>query len=443
MVEKMFGNISLFLAALATGTFLGGCGGGGGHHGGGEGEGGEGTGSGVSTYQGQFIDAHVQGLSYVARPSGLNGTTDAAGTFQFEAGDTVTFSLSVGNSNVLQLGSIAPVVSSDGAALLFVLCMENGLTIAQVLQSLNHGTGGAMDVSGLSLAAADVTALSNYIGSGGLILPEGDATDLQMLAQAQSDSNLPASDFVDQGGASITATLTALDVAVLQLPVESSIDLSTLLPGKLEFSQLFVSGSGTPGLTSGIGYIGADGSKVSVNQNSATNPTTQPYTISGNVVSFPGSGVSDTVVYIDSLEGLWILSNSQASVAGYSLFLQQTLTQAMIAGKVLVFAGSIDEDCPGDVPLQIMVDSAGTGYGVTCSGPITAPSPGAQLIGGKIDSVSSMPGVLSLTDASGAVYYLGLQSGTLETAAMMAVVETNVPTGATPIEGVFQVGLSQ
>ena len=62
-------------------------------------------------------------------------------------------------------------------------------------------------------------------------------------------------------------------------------------------------------------------------------------------------------------------------------------------------------------------------------------------MGGQIAAVDGMPGVLSLTDGSGAVFYIALaQGGTLQAGAL-AIVETNAPVGETPFEGLFPVNL--
>src|SRR5690606_25385008 len=42
---------------------------------------------------GVFVDAAVAGVSYVTSPGGLEGITNADGEYEFEPGDTVTFSI--------------------------------------------------------------------------------------------------------------------------------------------------------------------------------------------------------------------------------------------------------------------------------------------------------------------------------------------------------------
>lgn len=80
-----------WLAAVSLSVALAGCGGGGG---GGSDDGGGTPVTGSQT--GVFTDAPVNGLTYVASPSGVTGVTGDNGTdggFRYEPGDTVTFTL--------------------------------------------------------------------------------------------------------------------------------------------------------------------------------------------------------------------------------------------------------------------------------------------------------------------------------------------------------------
>ena len=88
----------------------------------------------AATATGIFLDAPSQGVTYVASPSGLTGTTGANGSFSYGSGDTVTFSLNVGGSTPIVIGSLAPVAPTGGGnAVVFVLTLSNGLQVAQVL----------------------------------------------------------------------------------------------------------------------------------------------------------------------------------------------------------------------------------------------------------------------------------------------------------------------
>lgn len=54
---------------------------------------GEGEPPAAATYTGTLTDSAIQGVTYVASPSGKNGVTDASGRFQYQVGDTVSFTL--------------------------------------------------------------------------------------------------------------------------------------------------------------------------------------------------------------------------------------------------------------------------------------------------------------------------------------------------------------
>ena len=133
--------------------------------------GGGGGGSSSTTYSGQFIDSPTQGLKYVASPSGLSGTTDSEGTFTFQSGDIVTFTIATPNGNIA-IGSVAPPVpdSTSSKTVVHVLSIPNGAAAAQTLQSLSS-TGADASVLNLSnvasMSAAEVQTFNDYISSGG------------------------------------------------------------------------------------------------------------------------------------------------------------------------------------------------------------------------------------------------------------------------------------
>ncbi len=395
----------------------------------------------ATTYSGAFIDAPAQGLTYSASPSGLTGTTDASGAFRFQAGDTVTFSLGVGGSNVLNLGSVAPAAPSSGTAELFVLTLANGIQVAQVLQSLNYGSGSAMNVSGITLPAADTSNLNIYVSTGGTVLPAGDSTDLQMLAQAQQDATVngatpTSTTFVDSGGASVTATITALAQTVSGLSTSGTVTLSSLLPGSVVFSQsLNVSSGGTSSIDYSIDYFNTNGSiaAVSSNPDDPINQDTTTYTTSGNVLTTVNSTETDTITvpYIDSVQGLWTGSSSDGSTAAGTYVFLQSLTQSMIAGKTLTVTGALSGAC-GSVPLQLVVDAAGANYTVNCQG--SSQQDGS----GTIAAVSAIPGVLSFTDSSsGTIHDIGLVQGGSVSSGEIAVIEVNPSTSATTTSGLY------
>ena len=94
--------VSLTLLALLTA-----CGGGGG---------------GSTTSTGTFVNSPTKGITYSASPSGLSGVTDENGTYSYQAGDTVTFTLNLGASTVT-LGSTA---SPSATTSILSLSVPNG-----------------------------------------------------------------------------------------------------------------------------------------------------------------------------------------------------------------------------------------------------------------------------------------------------------------------------
>jgi hypothetical protein len=93
-----------------------------------------GTGSDSSTTkQGVFVDAPVEGLSY-ATTSGLTGTTNAAGVFNYLAGDSVTFSLGTVNFPTVVAGDlVSPLDLADAPS----TNHPGALAIARLLQSVD------------------------------------------------------------------------------------------------------------------------------------------------------------------------------------------------------------------------------------------------------------------------------------------------------------------
>ena len=134
-------ELSFKVCALAAAvSLLGACGGSSGGSGtsGGDTIGG-GTGGGgdpaPNSLQGQFVDAPVANIAYSTAPSGLSGRTDANGFFDYQPGDTVTFSVrgkdlpTVPATGVVSIASF-DIVSTDDSP-------DLGLNIAILLQTLD------------------------------------------------------------------------------------------------------------------------------------------------------------------------------------------------------------------------------------------------------------------------------------------------------------------
>lgn len=195
-------RIFYWSAALLSAAVLAACGGGGG-----------GGGITPTTQTGVFVDAPVAGLCYSAAPSGTKGSTNAAGEYGYVAGDTVTFAIPAATGNcagtTIALGAVA------ASAQTFVLSLPNGARAAEVLNALNHGSTTAMKVDGLTVPAATVSTLADYIINGA---PAGQ-TNVSLLAAAQA-ATTAAGNFVMP----VTATFTA-DVG--QHLAASSVNLSS------------------------------------------------------------------------------------------------------------------------------------------------------------------------------------------------------------------------
>ena len=113
----MRNKIKLTALSLIASAFLVGCGGS--------------DGDSTSTTQtGTFVDAPVSGLEY-STSSGISGTTDAAGHFNYTAGDSVTFSVgnvALGSSTATEVVTPMNIANNDTA---------RASRIAYILQSLD------------------------------------------------------------------------------------------------------------------------------------------------------------------------------------------------------------------------------------------------------------------------------------------------------------------
>jgi hypothetical protein len=120
----------------------------------------------ASTKTGSFINSPTKGIRYVASPSGLTGLTDENGRFSYRAGDTVTFSLQLGGSN-LTLGSLTNPGAENSVLSLSVSGNGSSLAIAQLLETLDRSQlDGKMDVSEVTLPTNSAlrSGLANALG---------------------------------------------------------------------------------------------------------------------------------------------------------------------------------------------------------------------------------------------------------------------------------------
>ncbi len=185
-------NTKLKALALICGTAaLYACGGGGSSSGGGTnndgGDGGGDAGGSGEVRSGQFVDSAVANTAYTASPSGTTGFTDENGFFDFESGDTVTFSVRgvdlppVPATGKVTINDFDKVSTSDSDDL--------GLNIAILLQSLD----------------------SDGDASNGIQIP--DETEETADKAANVDFDQPVNDFVSDTETGVQAALVEGDSA--------------------------------------------------------------------------------------------------------------------------------------------------------------------------------------------------------------------------------------
>ncbi len=134
-----------------------------------------GGGSGSATHTGVFVDSAVSGLSYTASPSGLSGTTDAAGHFDYKDGDTITFKLgNVTLGTAPALAQVTPKSIADATTSNSADAANIASNIARFLQTFdadgNPDNGISIDPETINAAApvnfnqapADFTSDAGY-----------------------------------------------------------------------------------------------------------------------------------------------------------------------------------------------------------------------------------------------------------------------------------------
>ena len=105
----------------------------------------------TTAVSGILTDSPIAGIAYTTSPSGLSGTTDATGAYNFKPGDTVQFNLgSLILGNVTATGIVTPIELANGNANI----LGNLLVLFQSLDS-NGGTSGFISIP--SGAAAAIT----------------------------------------------------------------------------------------------------------------------------------------------------------------------------------------------------------------------------------------------------------------------------------------------
>lgn len=155
-----------------------------------------------ATMTGYLIDAPVDGVFYLASPSGLSGTTMSDGSFRYQSGDTVTFTalgVSLGAAAGQSGGTSIPV---GGLVTPFVIAHEtpgsnssnapNSAAIAAFLQTLsNVASGGTGTTTTLLMPSGSgvnalIAALAQQVAGNGSTLMETIANNLSTLVSNSS-----------------------------------------------------------------------------------------------------------------------------------------------------------------------------------------------------------------------------------------------------------------
>lgn len=462
------------LAILGLSALLAACGGGGGS---------ASSSAPAATMAAVLNDAPVKGVCYAGLPSGLHGVTDAAGAYQYKAGDNVSFWINVDgtacgatpanytSTTAVSLGSVIPGTATSGtAAQTFILSLDTGPQAAQTLQALNHGTASSMDVSGITLPAAQVTAVNNFL------VTKGDATVtpsvVTLFTNVQGTATVASAPLAPT--LPVTATFETDVNTNLATTVASGLGTApttiTIPAGRLNFGSS--SGTSTTnGVTTpfaGASFTWFDGvgngvRKVSpgnlTTQITTTNvtssggsvfcPITQPftYTIAGNVVSktntinnsscTPVGSISDanTIAYADD-HGSFFSGNSTKTItstgatttnvySGATIRLTP-LTAAMLANKTITLEAP---GCASGTSINVYSADGLSSTNTNCGGEVRTNV-----------ALTDVPGIIRSTSTGGtnpdgSIILVGLDGPSVAVGSTFVVLTLNSGNGDFPAWG--------
>jgi len=410
------GGALLFLAASTM--LIVSCGaGGGGHHGGG-------GGGGNGELGGELLDALTQGVNFSSSGPGtttVTGTTDVNGTFDYYAGQTTTFTLSAGTGGSITLGSVQPAANGGGSTIVFVGGMNNALEVAQVLQSLNYsGSASQINVSNLTLTAADVTNLQDYITSGGTSFGSA-ASYSAMMTQAQTDAQnaTPGLTFVYPGGATAAQASANLATAAGTLPAPGSLNN---VPGLYYFAEIFTNATVNPPVSSdGAGMIqivagnsgNSSGTYTDVlgaaTAGTASTSFSGTYSVSGNVLTNTHQNqASQTVVDTITVDyknptgilftSIQTVNGTESETATGNAYALSSIATADLANRTITFAGFAGGACAavGASPVAVFSGN-GQSYSRYCSNDMTTVT-GTGTVAAASGLSSAEPIPLQVTD---------------------------------------------
>jgi hypothetical protein len=383
-------NINCIKKLIAIGLFasLTACGGGGGGGSTAVSEPGNPAVVASATLTGVFVDAPTKGLAYKALPSGLSGVTDVDGKFKYRDGDKVSFSIATTGGDI-NLGTIMMSVPSNGDAVVSVLSLPNGQASAQILQTLNKGNSANIDVSNLSLSAADVTALNAYIDSPTKTAP---SVTIAGVIKPLVDGNTAVSAAITSLGNPSINSLTAANI-------------SSALSGKATLS-VGAANNGTTGVF-GLAYFAPNGTVSEVWNDGTLDSYTWASSNGQLNVTRKGVTASASFLYLDGNLGVSKYKTFDGmDVSSIGFFIKPT-TYADWANRTLTVTGNTSSYC-NPLPMYMTISSDGSKFLSTCK--LGTPA----YASGTITQFAAMPGVLLLQEVingSSSFFYAGLLAG--------------------------------
>ena len=404
---KFFFSVSC-LAVLAS------CGGGGG------------GGNSTTTYSGQFIDAPTKGLTYTASPSGLTGTTDANGTYKFQAGDVVSFAIPT-SSGAISIGVHSPPTpaSSTESAILHVSTMDNATQVAQTLQSLG-GTGSVIDVSNVTLTPTEKTQINDYIASGAVTTfpPKLTVTPGDALFNAMASlGNLPAK----TNSTSVSALLSGnvvVHTGVINVKLGSGDWAGRTIKVSINEISYFKSDNTMWTLCANSPWIDSTTSSNAGNlceqQGVYQSGSWSVPTGSTNSFVFAKSNYPsflDTVTFkdVNAKQGLYTDSQPNAygdvqsfTGSGNYVFMSNTWNKSFLAGTTY-YVGGWDQ-CTDGI-MKFVYNSDATSFVQSCKTARVDGASNTPIAGGTLADVSGIPGLAKITAVDGTVSYAGVAEG--------------------------------
>ena len=371
-----------------------------------------------SNLSGRYVDAPTQGLTYKASPSGLSGTTDQTGSFSYVAGDTVSFSLTLGGVSV-PMGEIT--IPADSVGVISVMNLPNSGQLAAAIQSLATSTGsGASQLLNLSnissntAAVAQASSIASYVNGGN--------AGVQPTAISSSPSAVSA----EAAEAAALAYISYLD------NVTPSASMSSLMSGKTYFSKGIFTNSGNKYGNANISVFNANGtySALCINTviwNGTTNQTNSCVGQgtpgirtgtwkAGNVNTFSftdgSSGYTNTITLpiIDPYKGLYkntnnIPGSSTGNGVGKYQNIQTSFQISSLAGKSFKVNGSMMCSSGYQIFAFGTISGAALPYSINCPSGDTLIAGYTAPVNGSASNDSVFPGIVDFTVTDSKSYY--------------------------------------